>query len=314
MTVTPAKLAANRANARKSTGPRTAQGKRRSSKNAISHGMFASEIVLPGEDANLFAQFRTAVLIKLSPQDVVELLLCDRIIAAHWKLRRLNALEASGRQCRSSLPLDRAKRALQRDRDEREYEALTWGKKFKLTARDRNDDRLIEEYERERAANPIRRLAPSEMPAEECDGGDQGGGDDDARIERWSRLEQRLELSIHRNLRMLERLRKQSQSEAGRDPAQCPFLTEDAPEASIGRNEQDDQIEQIEAKDTQVRNSTNPSADRPTDAAGHPAQEKAHGGESVGFEGSFECQTAAIEAIAQSITPSADRSGTRSRS
>src|SRR4051794_36268654 len=80
MTATLAKLAANRANAMKSTGPRTERGKRRSSMNGVTHGMFCREIVLPDEDAGEFERFRIAVLRRLSPQDVVELMLCDRIV------------------------------------------------------------------------------------------------------------------------------------------------------------------------------------------------------------------------------------------
>jgi hypothetical protein len=44
------KRAANRANARKSTGPRTPEGKARSSRNAISHGIYCQNLLLPGED------------------------------------------------------------------------------------------------------------------------------------------------------------------------------------------------------------------------------------------------------------------------
>src|SRR5438045_3231911 len=45
------KLAANRANAAKSTGPRTDAGKRASSLNAVAHGLTAHTALLPGEDA-----------------------------------------------------------------------------------------------------------------------------------------------------------------------------------------------------------------------------------------------------------------------
>ena len=41
---------ANRLNARKSTGPRTPDGKRKSSKNALKHGMTSKDVVLPNED------------------------------------------------------------------------------------------------------------------------------------------------------------------------------------------------------------------------------------------------------------------------
>ena len=45
---------ANRQNAQKSTGPKTAEGKARSRFNAVKHGMRAATPVLPGEDAAAF--------------------------------------------------------------------------------------------------------------------------------------------------------------------------------------------------------------------------------------------------------------------
>lgn len=41
VSLSPAQVAANRSNANRSTGPRTAAGKDRSSRNAIKHGMYA---------------------------------------------------------------------------------------------------------------------------------------------------------------------------------------------------------------------------------------------------------------------------------
>ena len=41
---------ANRRNAQKSSGPRTTQGKRNSCFNAVSHGLTARSVLLPGED------------------------------------------------------------------------------------------------------------------------------------------------------------------------------------------------------------------------------------------------------------------------
>src|SRR5260370_30377070 len=43
-------LEANRQNARKSTGPRSAEGKFRASRNAVKHGLTAESVVLPNED------------------------------------------------------------------------------------------------------------------------------------------------------------------------------------------------------------------------------------------------------------------------
>jgi hypothetical protein len=47
---TPAQIAANQANAQKSTGPRSVEGKSVSRFNALKHGIDAASIVIPGED------------------------------------------------------------------------------------------------------------------------------------------------------------------------------------------------------------------------------------------------------------------------
>ena len=53
-TISPQKMAANRRNAQKSTGPRSAAGKSRARFNALKHGVTAQIPVLPGEDPALF--------------------------------------------------------------------------------------------------------------------------------------------------------------------------------------------------------------------------------------------------------------------
>ncbi|MEO6435152.1 MAG: hypothetical protein ABIP55_05265 [Tepidisphaeraceae bacterium] len=85
---------ANRRNASKSTGPRTPEGKKRSSGNAITHGLFCGHVVLPGEDARLFLRLRNDFIRRLRPQDLLELSLVDRIAAAQWKLDRVQAADA----------------------------------------------------------------------------------------------------------------------------------------------------------------------------------------------------------------------------
>ena len=49
-----ARIEANRKNARKSTGPRSDEGKRRSSMNAIKHGIPGNDLPRPNEDQGAF--------------------------------------------------------------------------------------------------------------------------------------------------------------------------------------------------------------------------------------------------------------------
>ena len=51
-------IEANRKNARKSTGPRTAKGKAITKFNAVTHGLQARHVVLPDEDVGKFERLR----------------------------------------------------------------------------------------------------------------------------------------------------------------------------------------------------------------------------------------------------------------
>src|SRR5262245_18890394 len=58
----PAQVKANKANSKLSTGPRTAEGKARSSRNGTSHGLSAADvIVFPGEE-QAFADLHTSLI------------------------------------------------------------------------------------------------------------------------------------------------------------------------------------------------------------------------------------------------------------
>src|SRR3954447_13538248 len=73
------KRRANRLNSRKSTGPRSVPGKATSSRNATSHGIFCADLVLPGESHEIFHALRQAFILQQRPQNVVELLIVDRL-------------------------------------------------------------------------------------------------------------------------------------------------------------------------------------------------------------------------------------------
>jgi hypothetical protein len=84
----PARIAANRRNAQKSTGPMTQEGKAASSRNALRHGLTARQIVCREEREEDFAAFRTALRDALAPADAVEEQMAERIALLSWRLRR----------------------------------------------------------------------------------------------------------------------------------------------------------------------------------------------------------------------------------
>jgi len=96
--LTPKRLEANRRNAGKSTGPRTAEGKAMVSMNAIKHGMLSRQVVVRGmqvhERPKEFQELRQRLWDELMPVGAVEEMLVDRIVTAHWRMRRAVMAEA----------------------------------------------------------------------------------------------------------------------------------------------------------------------------------------------------------------------------
>lgn len=95
---------ANRANARRSTGPRTPEGKRAVRLNGMRHGLLARDIVLPGEREDEFEDFRNAVHADFSPSGLVEAFLVDRVVNTLWRLRRVEKVETAILYWRLSAP------------------------------------------------------------------------------------------------------------------------------------------------------------------------------------------------------------------
>jgi hypothetical protein len=79
---------ANRRNAQKSTGPKTADGKNRARFNAVKHGMRAATLILPGEDAGAYQARLDAWTRDLTPADDVERFLVSRAVQLSWQLER----------------------------------------------------------------------------------------------------------------------------------------------------------------------------------------------------------------------------------
>ncbi len=86
---------ANRENAKKSTGPRTAGGKARSSKNALKHGLLSQDSVLPGEAPEEFDRQLTAIEDWVLPRNPLEREICRQITDASWRMQRLSRIETA---------------------------------------------------------------------------------------------------------------------------------------------------------------------------------------------------------------------------
>jgi hypothetical protein len=87
-------IKANQQNARKSTGPRTQEGKDRASNNSVKHGLLSQDVLIRGEDGAALQELSERLREELKPVGELEDMLLDRIVAAHWRLRRLGRVEA----------------------------------------------------------------------------------------------------------------------------------------------------------------------------------------------------------------------------
>jgi len=90
------RLAANRANAALSTGPRTQEGKAASSRNALSHGLTAAELtIFNWESPEKYAALRDDYYTRFSPIDTAESDVIDRLIDSTWRRRRALVIETT---------------------------------------------------------------------------------------------------------------------------------------------------------------------------------------------------------------------------
>ena len=97
-TATQKQIAANRANALKSTGPKTPEGRAASKMNALKHGIRSEAVVVRGyalrENLSEFTELHERFVQDLNPVGVIEEMLVDQVVTAHWRLRRVLVAEA----------------------------------------------------------------------------------------------------------------------------------------------------------------------------------------------------------------------------
>jgi len=86
--------AINRANSQHSTGPRTEEGKARSSQNALRHGLLSRTPVLRSEDQAAYEQHCRQFFDEHRPATPTETQLTQELADTSWRLNRVSALEA----------------------------------------------------------------------------------------------------------------------------------------------------------------------------------------------------------------------------
>ena len=86
-------IEANRRNARRSTGPITEEGKLRSRRNALRHGLTAETVIGALEDAEDYKAFEAAVIADYDAQSAVERELVLRLASLLWRIRRATTMD-----------------------------------------------------------------------------------------------------------------------------------------------------------------------------------------------------------------------------
>jgi hypothetical protein len=75
--------------------PRPENRKRATNTNALTHGLTSRRTVLPGESATIYQAFEALLLEELQPLGATEEFLAHRVVAAAWRLLRVERLEGS---------------------------------------------------------------------------------------------------------------------------------------------------------------------------------------------------------------------------
>ena len=194
--LSPRKLAAQRANALKSTGPRTSEGKTIARQNSLKHGFFSCDVVnavLDGPDRlDEFNMMLDALLEEYDPQTVRERILIDEVAASCWRIRRVLRYE-----CRETWSDDDEDRRAARTESPSEAIAAVMG----------YDHQAV----RERTFRTFRRagLHTFVLPG-------------DSNVDKIVRYERLIKRNLYRALYTLERIRAARQGPQSSDAAPLP--------------------------------------------------------------------------------------------
>lgn len=84
---------ASRRNGALSRGPKTEAGKRRSSQNALRHGLLAKRVVLDTDKEENFHMLFNQYVDKFEPADGVEYGMIEEMVGCYWRYHRATAIE-----------------------------------------------------------------------------------------------------------------------------------------------------------------------------------------------------------------------------
>jgi hypothetical protein len=88
MRASEARIKANQLNAKRSTGPKTPDGKERSRRNGLKHGMTGRGIVIPEEEVNEVEQRHRALQAELAPQSAMGAILVGQMATLSVRMER----------------------------------------------------------------------------------------------------------------------------------------------------------------------------------------------------------------------------------
>ena len=115
---------ANAKNGQKSRGPVSVEGKRKSSMNAITHGLTAKAILLPDEDPSEFRDMMVGFFESFRPQDQFEVSLVERIACANWRLDRITRAQSARLCLKAKTSVQERKKRERRECNELELRLL----------------------------------------------------------------------------------------------------------------------------------------------------------------------------------------------
>ncbi len=84
-----------RRNGAKAAGTKSPEGIKKSSMNALRHGLTSKALVLTNESQSQFDELQQSYILRFQPEDNVEMDLVDQMVAAQWRLRRIWCMQTA---------------------------------------------------------------------------------------------------------------------------------------------------------------------------------------------------------------------------